>query len=244
MLQKAFVLGSITLLVMLSLASTSAADDISELKAQIERLNSRLEKMESQRTSRIEKEELSKMMKDILDDAKAAPALPEWMKNLKFFGDFRLRAEHQNSQGRRSQWGGGAGTPKDRNRLRMRLRFGFIKSWWDDQMEVGFRLASGNNNDPTSTNQTMTGDFSKKDVWIDLMYAKYKPNWAKGLEIAGGKVSRPLAQLGLNLAYISQSRRYLRGLRRAVFRRLQAVRPGGVLDGERRRHAGEWRGDA
>jgi hypothetical protein len=59
-------------------------------------------------------------------------------------------------------------------------------------MEVGFRLATGNNADPTSTNQTMTGDFDKKAVWIDLMYAKYKPKWAKGLEIAGGKVLNPI----------------------------------------------------
>jgi hypothetical protein len=193
MLKKAMVLGSITALVMLSLAPITAADDVTDLKAQIDRLNSRLEKMESKKSGQVEKEELARMMKEILDDAKAAPALPAWMKNLKFYGDFRLRAEHINYQGRRGAWGTpGSGTPKDQNRIRMRLRFGFTKTWWDDQMEVGFRLASGNNADPTSTNQTMTGDFDKKPVWIDLMYAKYKPKWAKGLEIAGGKVLNPV----------------------------------------------------
>jgi hypothetical protein len=198
MLNKAMVLGSITALVMLSLAPIAAADDVSDLKAQIERLNARLEKMESQKTGQIEKEELAQMMKEILDDAKAAPALPAWMKNLKFFGDFRLRMEHIDANGRRSQWAGGPGTPKDRNRIRTSLRFGFIKTWWDEQMEVGFRLATGDawnvagGADPTSTNQTMTGDFDKKRIWIDLMYAKYKPKWAKGLEIAGGKVLNPV----------------------------------------------------
>ncbi|MBN1555950.1 MAG: putative porin [Phycisphaerae bacterium] len=194
MLKQAIVLGSITAIVMLSLTSVTAADDVSELQAQLQRLNARLEKMESQTTRQVEKDELAKMMKEILDDAKAAPALPEWMKDLKFSGDFRFRAEHQTFQGRRGGGAGGVavrGEAKDRNRLRMRLRFGFTKTWWDKQMEVGFRLASGNNPDPTSTNQTMTGDFDKKPVWIDLMYAKYKPNWAKGLEIAGGKVKNP-----------------------------------------------------
>ncbi len=192
MLKKVMVLGSITALVMLLPASTSAADSVSDLQAQIERLNQRLEKMEAQKSQHVEKEELTKMMKEILDDAKAAPALPEWMKNLKFSGDFRLRGEHQNFDGRRGQIGTNRGEPKDRNRLRTRLRFGFTKSWWDNQMEVGFRLASGSNADPTSTNETMDNDFSKKPVWIDLMYAKYKPTWAKGLEIAGGKVQNPI----------------------------------------------------
>ncbi|MBN1942201.1 MAG: putative porin [Phycisphaerae bacterium] len=196
MLKQAIVLGSITAIVMLSLTPVLAADDVSELQAQIERLNARLEKMESRKAGQIEKDELARMMKEILDDAKAAPALPAWMKDLKFYGDFRLRGEHQTFQGRR---GGGntianprIGERKDRNRIRMRMRFGLTKTWWENQMEVGFRLASGDNGNPTSTNQTMDNDFSKKSVWIDLMYAKYKPKWAEGLELAGGKLANPI----------------------------------------------------
>jgi hypothetical protein len=171
-------------------------DDISRLREQITRLSARLEKVETRQSRRAQKEEVAKMMKEILNDARTAPALPAWMKNLKFFGDFRVRFEHQSFQGRR---GGGTspanpavGEAKDRNRIRLRLRFGFIKTWWDDQMEVGFRLASGETAEPAGMNQTLTGDFSKKNIWIDLMYAKYKPAWAGGLEIAGGKVLNPI----------------------------------------------------
>ncbi|MBN1554147.1 MAG: putative porin [Phycisphaerae bacterium] len=193
MQRNALILGCITALVMLSLAPVTVADDVSDLKAQIERLNSRLEKMETQKTGQIEKDELAKMMKEILDDAKAAPALPEWMKNLKFSGLFRLRGESIGFQGKR---GGGAngvaqvGEPKNNNRIRMLLLFGFTKTWWDNQMEVGFQLSTGNNA-PNAAHQSMTGDFQKKPIWISMMYAKYQPNWAKGLTIAGGKLRAP-----------------------------------------------------
>ncbi|MBN1941828.1 MAG: putative porin [Phycisphaerae bacterium] len=197
MQRNAIILGCITAIVMLSLAPIAAADDVSDLKAQIERLNARLEKMETQKSGQIEKEELAKMMKEILDDAQAAPALPAWMKDLKFYGLFRLRAESLTFQGKRG--GGDAGTPqigerKNRNRIRTLLLFGLVKTWWDKQMEVGFQLSTGDAA-PNAAHQTLTGDFSKKPIWIHLMYAKYKPNWAKGLEIGGGKVRNPIKTL-------------------------------------------------
>lgn len=190
MQRNALILGCITALVMLSLAPVAAADDVSDLKAQIERLNARLEKMESQKSTQIEKEELAKMMKEILDDAQAAPALPAWMKDLKFSGMFRLRGEMIKQRGERGPYGANFGDLKTINRIRMLLLFGFTKTWWDNQMEVGFQLSSGDAA-PNAAHQTMDTDFSKKDVWISMMYAKYKPNWAKGLEIAGGKLPAP-----------------------------------------------------
>ncbi len=65
------------------------------------------------------------------------------------------------------------------------------KTWLEDQLEVGFRLASGENNDATSTNQSFTQDFSKKPVWIDLAYAKYTPKALKGFSVIGGKMITP-----------------------------------------------------
>lgn len=118
------------------------------------------------------------------------PTQPAWMENLKLAGDFRLRYElnHYN-------WGSKKNTENlDRNRARYRLRFGLVKTWLDDQLEVGFRLASGSDNDANSTNQTFTQDFSKKQVWIDLAYAKYSPKEIKGLSFIGGKMVKPWAE--------------------------------------------------
>ncbi|MCD4824671.1 MAG: putative porin [Phycisphaerae bacterium] len=190
-----------SLAVLAVFASTASADDLGDLRAEMKQMKAKLNQQDetiqqlrnsrnSEDVGRIHKEEMAEMMKEILDDAKIQPAMPKWMKNLKFYGDFRLRYQHD-SRGWNNEIRGRV--RKDRNRARFRLRFGFTKTWWDKQLELGFRLASGSNNDSDSTNQTFTGAFSKKPVWIDLAYAKYKPKWAKGLVLTGGKMKNPIA---------------------------------------------------
>ncbi len=215
MLAKWIILGSILLAVVLSstpvMVADEVTDEVADMKAEMQRLQDRVDKMEKQKVGTLHKEEMSRLMKEILQDAQMQPAMPAWMENLTFYGDFRLRYRHDHINGRNGPWGAaaaGVGKFKDRNRIRMRLRFGITKTWWDKQMEVGFRLVTGTatsdpwigntriwtNPDGSSPNdpyQTMTGTFSKKPVWIDLMYAKYKPKWAKGLTIAGGKMLNP-----------------------------------------------------
>ncbi len=173
------------------------ADDLDELRSEIEAMketikqqNEMIGRLSAKDVDRIHKEEMAKLMEEILEDATMQPALPSWLENLKFFGDLRLRYEHQ-SRGWRD---GGylSHTDKDRNRLRFRLRFGFKKTWWDGQMEIGARFASGSSSANDSTNQSFDGGFTEKPFWIDRAYAKYKPEWAEGLTIAGGKVSNPI----------------------------------------------------
>ncbi len=84
---------------------------------------------------------------------------------------------------------------EDRNRFRFRLRYGFEKKF-SDEFLVGFMMASGNNNDPTSTNQTFEDGFSKKSIWIDKAFATYNPKWAlvgpiKKAEVTVGKFENP-----------------------------------------------------
>ena len=148
----------------------------------------------------IHAENLKDLMKEILQETKAKPATPKWMKNLKFFGDLRFRYEWARQCRNRSAYG--AKGKADRQRLRYRLRFGFNKTWWEKQLKVQFRLSTSsgatkdrdyqawgtNNGDPRSSNQTMTGAFSRKAIYIDQVYAQYKPNWAKGLTIIVGKM--------------------------------------------------------
>jgi hypothetical protein len=186
---KGLLLGCMAIAVMLSSAATVMADDTAQLKAQLEALQSRIEKMEQDQADTVHREEVTRMMRDILDDAKAQPAMPSWMKNLKFYGDLRLRYQYDNRSGGSER--------KDDNRARFRLRFGMKKTWWDKQMEVGFRLASdgtdgGDEYQANSANQTFGGGFNKKRIGIDLAYAKYMPNCVEGLTIMGGKVKNPV----------------------------------------------------
>ncbi len=121
-----------------------------------------------------------------LDAGKQAP-MPKWLENLKFYGDVRLRFQDEHDN---------IGT-KYRNRLRYRLRLGVIKTWLEDQVETGFQLASGETDDPTTTNETMGDNFARDPIWIDLAYASYRPKAAPGLTITGGKMRNPLLQTDL-----------------------------------------------
>lgn len=125
----------------------------------------------------------------------------KWLKDLKFSGDIRLRYEafglHGNPNA--SPTSTTAGYQDARNRFRIRLRYGFEKKF-SDELKAGFSMASGDktangyNTDPISTNQSMTNDFSFKNIWIEKAYVTYTPEWARmglgaGMEISGFEVT-------------------------------------------------------
>jgi hypothetical protein len=104
---------------------------------------------------------------------------PSWVESLKFAGDFRGRYDgiYQDS----SNKGAGSAT-EDRQRFRYRLRYG-VTAGLTDHFEVGLRLGSGEvgsaapslGGSPFSANTTMNNDASRKFIFVDLAYAKWKP---------------------------------------------------------------------
>jgi hypothetical protein len=171
-------------------------DDLKKLVLEQNKRLADLEKKEDDK-QKVNKDEIKKIFEEMKGNAANQSATPTWMQNLTFFGDFRLRYENDHYN-----WGTkDLHDNRDRNRARFRLRFGLIKTWLDKQLEVGFRLASGQTDDPTTANQTFgdstttgAGDgvsFAKRPVWIDLAYAKFAPNCVPGLSITGGKMKNP-----------------------------------------------------
>ena len=78
--------------------------------------------------------------------AERAEAVPEWIRNIKFSGDFRYRLESIDAET-------GGDWAQGHNRHRVRARFN-IGTKLDEEWDLGFRLASGSA-DPASTNQTL-----------------------------------------------------------------------------------------
>ena len=74
---------------------------------------------------------------------------------------------------------------QDRNRVRARVRFG-AQLDLEDNFTFGIRIATGENNSPVTTNQSLGGangqggDFSKYAIWLDRAFVRYelggKPN--------------------------------------------------------------------
>lgn len=199
------VLAGLILIVVVATATHVAADEdlgatVKILNARVTAQDQRIAELEARQTGGLSPQEqrnFLKLYKELQADAANHSTMPAWMENLTFFGDFRLRYQGEGFSGRRKE---------DRHRARFRLRFGIKKTWLDKQVEVGFRLASGEarvndgsnlGSSATSTNQTFDDDFSSKPIWIDRAYAKYKPNWLKGFTIIGGKFGTPMVHTDL-----------------------------------------------
>jgi hypothetical protein len=106
---------------------------------------------------------------------------PDWIKNTKLSGDFRLRYDRLDREPPESS------TAPDiaRDRARFRLRLGAETKVIDD-VKVGFGLASSENGNPRSNNQTFNSEWSRKSVYIDYGYVAYTP--FQGLSLSGGKL--------------------------------------------------------
>ena len=97
-------------------------------------------------------------------------------------GDFRLRGE--------PFFGGPANQSLDQTRERFRLRFN-VTAKLNDDISGGFSLASGDINDPTSTNQTVGDSYTRKEIALDKAFVNYTPHQFKNMTLIGGKFSYP-----------------------------------------------------
>jgi hypothetical protein len=99
-----------------------------------------------------------------------------------FSGDFRLRDE--------PFFGGPSDQSQVRNRERFRLRVN-ATAQLNDEIQGGFSLASGDINDPVSTNQTTNQFYTRKAIAIDKAFINYNPHYFKPLTLTGGKFAYP-----------------------------------------------------
>ncbi|HXM94913.1 MAG TPA: putative porin [Candidatus Dormibacteraeota bacterium] len=99
-----------------------------------------------------------------------------------FSGDFRLRDE--------PFFGGPPNESQVRNRERFKARFN-INAKLNEDVSGGFSLASGDLNDPISTNQTTNQFYTRKPFALDRAFINYRPSYFKPLTVTGGKFAYP-----------------------------------------------------
>jgi hypothetical protein len=152
----------------------------------------------------------------VMDQAKAegwaAPnQVPEWAQRIKVYGDLRLRGQDdlfpngnfdqfpdfnaidQSSTGFDTVNGGLPpllNTTEDRTRFRIRARLG-VQADLDTWASANIRIATGNDNSPVTTNQTLgqNGNFSKYALWLDEAYFTLRP--VDTLKIYAGREPNP-----------------------------------------------------
>ena len=101
---------------------------------------------------------------------------------ISFSGDIRLRAE--------PFLGGPTDQSLDRIRGRVRARFN-VTADLGEQFRTGITLASGDVNDPTSTNANLTGFYTRKAFALDQAFVEFTPKQFKPLTLIGGKFRYP-----------------------------------------------------
>jgi len=99
--------------------------------------------------------------------------------NFRFSGDVRVRFEPFFQEG-----------AANRHRQRIRARLNILGNI-GDQIFGGLTLASGDLNDPISTNQTFTDFYKRKPLAFDRFFVTYKPKQLKYFALTGGKFAYP-----------------------------------------------------
>jgi len=194
------ILITLATLLLLSPVVTQAAsdEDFAAMRAQMQALSERLDRLEAEnRELTAANAELQKSNEETAvtvaavsekTDAVAAEVKDQasksgWTDKMYWKGDFRYRYESFDIEGK-----------DNRNRNRIRARAALIADV-TPTIQVGLGLASGGD-DPVSSNQTLGGGGSTKDLRIDLAYFDYKG--LKDSHIVGGKFSNYLHKSNKN----------------------------------------------
>jgi hypothetical protein len=139
--------------------------------------------------------------RDIKIDAHTA-SVPDWTKRIRFGGDMRMRhqSEYYDQANSNEIYKPDKGTEQlnstvDRSRERYRIRVG-AKIKVNEQMEGEFKIATGNESDPVSTNDTLGDTFNKDTVTLDLGYVRWKPlaqsaTWTGNAALTLGRMPNP-----------------------------------------------------
>ncbi len=186
-MKKLAVLLGLSLMVTSSAAIAQVSDDeIQLLRQQIEMLTKRLDELEQQNkqlTQSVEQSnEQASAKAEEAAEAKVDAAVTEqvdekmaavsWAERIRWSGDFRYRYENIDEDGK-----------DGRNRSRIRARPA-LEADLSPTLKVGFGLATGGD-DPVSSNQTIGGGGTSKDIKVDLAYFDW--NGLKDTHIIGGK---------------------------------------------------------
>lgn len=142
---------------------------------------------------------------------------PDWTNRVVPFGDIRFRSENLFFDSANANTGAfpnfnaiNRGAPfdttgnifspqynvdQDRHRLRVRARAG-AEILLGEGFNAGFRVATGESNSPTSTNQTLGsqgGSFSKYAIWLDRAFLSYEagPGDGNDLTFLMGRFDNP-----------------------------------------------------
>jgi len=147
----------------------------------------------------ITRHEYSELLGKLEQQEKTAAKKTAWTDRFKFSGDIRLRYQGDFMGESNALLADPAdptsvlNTYEDRHRLRLRVRLN-ISAQINQDADVKLRLATGNLDDPVSTNSTMGGYFDSEHFSLDRAYLDWRLPIATeklSLKFLGGRMANP-----------------------------------------------------
>jgi len=208
-MRNVMIAGAVGLLLSAPLSAQAAVSEqeVSELRQQVEALLARVQQLEVQNSqlaagaapavpaemeqlkSRVaELEATNDRQTDQLAQVVAADKSMDWASKLKWKGDLRYRHEMIDEE-----------TRDQRNRQRIRARVG-LEAKVSDNLKTYVGIATGDPEDPRSTNATLGGGNVRKNIALDYAYF----DWAAfdNTTVSLGKMKYPFERLaGSQLFY-------------------------------------------
>ncbi|MEH6568402.1 MAG: putative porin [Halioglobus sp.] len=161
--------------------ATISDDDFAKLKADFAAMAQRLNALEAENSALREISDGTvsdlELAQTELTDVKKAAKASSWTETIKLKGDFRYRYESIDVEEAKT---------RERNRIRARAE---LSAKLANNVDVGIGIASGGD-DPVSSNQTLGGGGTSKELKLDLAYAKW--NATDELYLQAGKFKNPL----------------------------------------------------
>jgi len=127
----------------------------------------------------VTQEQMQGFTKKVDQLEKSVGSIGKGLGNFNMSGDVRVRYENFIQD-----------QTQTRNRQRIRARLN-LKGKISDDMFGGISVASGDLNDPISTNQTLTSFYQRKTIGIDQAYLTINPKAFRALTVTGGKQVYP-----------------------------------------------------
>jgi hypothetical protein len=164
-------------------AETAADRRLRHIEEELEKAQRRIKDLEAEmKQQRAVGMATQRQVEQADETAKTASAnaskvidLPEVLKKTTIFGDVRYRHEGFYNQPHAN---GQAVTARNRERVRARLG---VRVALSDEISATIRAASGNINDPISTNETLTNNFTRKNLNLDWAYLTLTPGQTFGI---------------------------------------------------------------
>ncbi len=192
-------------------ASAAEGDEIAEIRDELRALMERVDRLETENTALKSENEKLKEQDEYLraetrglrkesavhasEVAKVKGA--DWAGRVALKGDMRYRYEMISDETLNSS---GVQSTADRYRDRIRARLSAeIKA--TDSINLGIGFATTEGGDPRSSNQTLSGVFSRKALDLDFAYFDWK--FATWGNLIGGKMKQPFFKPGQSLFWDS-----------------------------------------